>query len=226
MCIRDRFPADTQNGKDWAFLTTLKASGQDKNWTVAPIGGEMEPFQAEKWMQQQYEITLKALVDGHFSWIGPYCPALVEKQDKVYRDHCQELIQKMGYDFCLHTYHHKRTLRQGTPIQIFLTGANRGVAPFYYRWPVQLALLDHAGKILTAETDLDIRRWGPGEFKTLLSATTEKIPPGRYRLGIGVGDPRPQKPRLQVSNNQKLNQEHWQSISEIEITPKKGCIAA
>ena len=158
----DMFPADTQNGTDWAFLTKLKVSGQDKNWAVAPIGGEMEPFQAEKWMLQEYGVTLKNLLDGHFSWIGPYCPALIETQDNGFLSNSAELLRRMGYDFQILTYQHKRVVSQGEPLQLFLIGANHGVAPFYYPWSVELALIDASGKIVTTKTDLDIRRWRPG----------------------------------------------------------------
>jgi hypothetical protein len=214
----DLFPADTQNGKDWAFLTTLKASGQDKNWKVAPIGGEMEPFQAKKWMVHQYGNTRKALLNGHFSWVGPYCPALVEISDKGYLDHCKELIQRMGYDFQIRTYKHNKTIKQGDPLRLFLTGANQGIAPFYYKWPVRLVLIDGDGKTVTTETDLDIRRWGPGEFKTLLTASSNNLSPGLYRLGIGVIDPWTKKPRLQFSSKMGLHKDGWQIFSNLEIT--------
>ena len=214
----DMFPADTQNGKDWAFLTKLKVSGQDKNWMVAPIGGEMEPFQAEKWMTLQYGNTLKALLNGHFSWVGPYCPALVKTLDKQYLDNSKKLIQRMGYDFYIHTYEHTKKLKQGEPLQLFLSGANQGIAPFYYKWPVQLALINARGEIATTQTDLDIRRWVPGEFKTLITAPSKNLSPGLYRLGIGVIDPWSKQPRLQFSNKMELHKDGWQILSHLEIT--------
>ena len=214
----DMFPADTQNGEDWAFLTKLKVSGQDKNWAIAPIGGEMEPFQAEKWMLHEYGVTLKNLLDGHFSWVGPYCPALVETDDSGFIGNSEELIRRMGYDFRILTYQHYKVVKKGDPLQLYLIGANHGVAPFYYRWPVQLALIDVDGNIVTTETDLDIRRWRPGEFRTLLTAPTQNIPPGLYRLAIGVIDPWTKKPRLQFSSKMELHKDGWQIFSGIEIT--------
>ena len=214
----DMFPADTQNGKDWAFLTTLKASGQDKNWMVAPVGGEMEPFQSEKWMLPEYGNTQKALRNGHFSWIGPYCPALVETKSQAYLNNCKELLQEMGYDFRILTYEHKRTIKQGDPLQLSLTGKNQGIAPFYYKWPVYLAFINTDGTIATTETDLDIRLWRPGEFKTLMTASSQNLPPGLYRLGIGVIDPWTQKPRLKFSNKMELHKDGWQIFSHLEIT--------
>ena len=213
----DMFPADTQNGKDWSFLTTLKASGRDGNWKVAPIGGEMETFHAQKWMLPQYENTLKALLDGHFTWIGPYCPAIVETPGERYLDHCKELVQRMGYDFHIRTYQHKKTIKQGDLIHLRLTGANEGIAPFYYKWPVRLALIDAHGKVVTTDTDLDIRRWGPGEFKTLLTAPSRNLPAGLYRLGIGVIDPWTKKPRLQFSSKMEMHEDGWQIFSNLEI---------
>lgn len=214
----DMFPADTQNAKDWSFLNKLKASGQDENWKVAPMGGEMETFQAQKWMLPQYQHTLKALLDGHFTWVGPYCPAIVETTEREYLNHCQELVQRMGYDFHIRTYQHEKTIKQGDPVELLLTGANQGVAPFYYKWPVRLALIDAQGEIVTTDTDLDIRCWEPGEFKTLLTAPSSNLSPGIYRLGIGVIDPWTKKPRLQFSSQMELHEEGWQIFSHLEIS--------
>jgi len=214
----DMFPADTQNGKDWGFLAQLKTSGQDKNWKVAPIGGEMEPFQAKKWMFGQYGTTLKALREGHFTWVGPYCPALEDTQDSGFIDNSKELLRQMGYDFHIHAYKHKQKVLQGNPLQVSLIGKNRGVAPFYYQWPVHLALIDTAGIVISTKTDLDIRSWKPGEFQTLLTAPSDNIPPGLYRLAIGIIDPWTKKPRLQFSSKMKMHKEGWQIFSSLEIT--------
>jgi hypothetical protein len=124
----------------------------------------------------------------------------------------------MGYDFRILTYQHYKVVKKGDPLQLYLIGANHGVAPFYYRWPVQLALIDVDGNIVTTETDLDIRRWRPGEFRTLLTAPTQNIPPGLYRLAIGVIDPWTKKPRLQFSSKMELHKDGWQIFSGIEIT--------
>ena len=112
---------------------------------------------------------------------------------------------------------HKKTIKQGDLIHLRLTGANEGIAPFYYKWPVRLALIDAHGKVVTTDTDLDIRRWGPGEFKTLLTAPSRNLPAGLYRLGIGVIDPWTKKPRLQFSSKMEMHEDGWQIFSNLEI---------
>ncbi len=124
----------------------------------------------------------------------------------------------MGYDFHIRTYQHEKTVKQGDPIELLLTGSNQGIAPFYYKWPVRLALIDAQGKIVTTDTDLDIRRWEPGEFKTLLTASSRNLSPGIYRLGIGVIDPWTKRPRLQFSSQMELHEDGWQIFSNLEIS--------
>jgi hypothetical protein len=79
-------------------------------------------------------------------------------------------------------------------------------------------LINTDGKIAMTETDLDIRLWRPGEFKTLMTAPSQNLPPGLYRLGIGVIDPWTQKPRLKFSNKMELHKDGWQIFSHLEIT--------
>jgi hypothetical protein len=63
-----------------------------------------------------------------------------------------EAVRIMGYDLHVSAAYFKPTasghLTAGVTIE------NRGVAPFYYRWPVQLGLRDQNGKL--------VRQWGTG----------------------------------------------------------------
>ena len=72
----DMFPEDTDNGQDWSFLAGLRATGRTDNWKQAVIGGEMVPNQARRWLGRDSRTTMDMLQRAHFTWIGPYCPAL------------------------------------------------------------------------------------------------------------------------------------------------------
>ena len=71
----DMFPEDTDNGQDWSFLAGLRRAGRSDNWELAAIGGEMVPFQAKRWLGEGYEQSAGMVERGHFTWVGPYCPA-------------------------------------------------------------------------------------------------------------------------------------------------------
>ncbi len=36
---------------------------------------------------------------SHFTWVGPYCPALVKPKDDIFLKPSEELVRKLGYEF-------------------------------------------------------------------------------------------------------------------------------
>ena len=86
----------------------------------------------------------------------------------------QELVRRMGYQFRL-----TQLTRQDK--RLTLQGVNEGVAPFYYPWPVELTVLDAAGRVLkTKVLPVDIRTWLPGSFS--LAVDLAGLPVDRDRL--------------------------------------------
>lgn len=72
----DMFPEDTDNAMDWGFLAGLRREQRMENWQVAVVGGEMVPGKAGQWLGQDFDTTWTMLNRAHFTWVGPYCPAL------------------------------------------------------------------------------------------------------------------------------------------------------
>ena len=86
----DLFPEDTLAGVSWHFPPRMVRGGTDRNWQVAPIGGEMVPRAAEKWLGEGWETTQQAVRDGHFSWIDPTTLLLSQHQTRTLlpEDYC------------------------------------------------------------------------------------------------------------------------------------------
>lgn len=212
----DMFPQDTDNGKDWSFLADLRKTNRIENWKVAVVGGEMVPGKATKWLGSDYQITLTMLERAHFSWVGPYCPALEKPKDTKFHLRCGELVRKMGYEFQLTEIAHPKIVTLMQPARITLKGRNQGVAPFYYPWPVEWALIDSAGKVAgTFKTNWEIRSWKPGTFSEETNLTLD-VPPGEYQLAIGIRDPWTKQPRIRFANDLKVFN-GWTVVSRIEV---------
>lgn len=214
----DMFPEDTDNGKDWSFLAGLRAAGRTANWEQAVIGGEMVPGKAKQWLGTDFDRTLAMLNRSHFTWVGPYCPALDRTKSDVFRQRSQELVRKMGYEFQIDEAAHPATVQAKQPAQYSMSGQNLGVAPFYYPWSVEWALLDSSGALVQSQqVPWDIRTWKPGKFKE-----TEKIafdvPPGSYSLAIGIRDPWQDRPAIRFANELPVVK-GWTVLSQIEVTP-------
>jgi hypothetical protein len=212
----DLFPEDTDGPESWKFLPLMREARRTENWKRAVIGGEMDPNQAPKWLGAQYSRTMKMTDETHFTWVGPYCPALQQQPDREFTARAAALVQKMGYQFALKEIRHPAAIAKGGKLTFSLTGENQGVAPFYYRWQVELALLDSQGGLVEkVPLDWDVRRWLPGKFQADAErAVTAK--PGKYQLAIGIRDPWTDRPAIKFANDLPRH-DGWTIVSRIEV---------
>ena len=215
----DMFPADTDNGQDWSFLAGLKRSARDLNWQRAAIGGEMEPFRARHWLGKGAEETSKVIDGVHFSWIGPYCPALDDSRSPEFRSASEAIVRKMGYQFRLTEVRHEAEVKSGDPLVGFkIKGVNEGVAPFYYPWSFELALIDQAGRIAHRQVlRCNLGNWLPGPFEHEQWAVM-KASPGRYKLALGVIDPWTGRPAIRFANDLPVH-DGWTVFSTVVLRP-------
>jgi len=213
----DMIPSDSDGPEDWKFLPMMRRSHRMENWQVAAIGGEMEPRAATRWLGPDYATTRAAIENMHLTWIGPYSPAIESNATPAFLATSQEMVRHMGYQYCLQRLSVRPVARAGARLPITLTGENQGVAPFYYPWPVRLALLDRNGKpAQTIDTPADIRKWLPGSFQ-LRAALPVHVPPGKYRLALGIIDPWQNRPAIAFAN--ALPQVNgWTTLTTIEVT--------
>lgn len=214
----DMFPEDTDNGKDWSFLAVLRKSGRSDNWKVATIGGEMVPHQAKAWLGEGFEQTSEMVRRGHFSWIGPYGPALEKPTPPRFVEQSEKLIREMGYQFRLTEIRHSPQVASTGALSITIRGINEGVAPFSYPWTVELALIDREGKLVQRMPVLsDVRTWLPGPFDVEGTVRID-APPGLYRLALGIRDPWTDRPAIAFAN--KLpRQDGWTLMSSVKLKP-------
>ncbi len=212
----DMFPEDTDNGQDWSFLATIRRSGRSENWTRAAIGGEMVPLGAKTWLGDHYAQTLKMIERGHFSWIGPYGPPLELAPTAEFKTRSAALVRHLGYQFTLKEIRHPASLKASDRLALTIVGENEGVAPFYYPWSVEVALIDLKGAVKARlPLPVDVRTWRPGSFR-VNEVVTMQAPPGRYRLGLGIIDPGTGRPAIAFANALP-RLEGWTILSTINV---------
>ncbi|MGV3616473.1 MAG: DUF4832 domain-containing protein [Fimbriimonas sp.] len=196
----DMFPEDTDGKEDWMFLPRLRAAGRQEAWKTVPFGGEMVPHAAKRFLGAEFATTMRRLEDSHFSWVGPYSPAIAGLTDPAHRRNAEAMVRRMGYEYRLDEIRLPTFLLKSRPLEIEVKGENQGVAPFYYPWPVEMALKDQRGRIVkTWKVDADIRTWlpGPFRFKTRIQVALKT---GRYELLLGIRDPWTKKPAIGFAN--------------------------
>jgi hypothetical protein len=212
----DLFPQDTDNGHDWSFLAGFRRAGRTLNWQQAAIGGEMVPGQASVWLGKNFDQTVKIVESGHFSWIGPYCPALGRFTSPEFKANSESLVRRMGYQFCLKEIRHTAIVTRGGTLEVTIRGENEGVAPFYYPWPVELVLLDEADTVAARfPLDCDVRTWRPGPFQ-IGGRFDVNLSAGHYQLALGILDPWTSKPAIYFANKLSASP-GWTVLSEVLV---------
>lgn len=197
----DMFPEDTDGKEDWMFLPRLRAAGRQEAWKTVPFGGEMVPHAAKRLLSDGFAMTMKRLEEAHFSWVGPYSPAIAGITEPSLVAKSQAMVRRMGYEYRLDEIRLPGKLRQGEALEVEVRGRNQGVAPFYYPWPVEMALKDGEGRIAQRWTvSSDIRTWIPGAFR-FTSRAKVSVKPGRHEVMLGIRDPWSKKPAIGFAND-------------------------
>ena len=216
----DMFPEDTDNGEDWSFLARMRRSGHADSWKQNVVGGEMVPHAAGKWIGPQWAYTQEMLKRSHFSWIGPYGPALDAKVSREHQARSDVLVRKMGYQFRLLEIRLSKQVVADKDASVVIQGINEGVAPFYYPWPVKLAWLDGQGNwISEIKLQEDIRKWLPGIFELKVSVPV----PSKsdvYQLGLAVIDPWTKKPAILFANKM-TSRNGWVILGNIAVIARR-----
>lgn len=130
--------ATLDTGKEddsWFFEPSLKSAGATEKWKTQPIGGELRP---ELWKQsftanrhKKDQGFVKCVERVHATWLMD--TSLFDEEyllDAKRKANALKEVARLGYE--LHISHAE--WKDG---QLSLTVENRGVAPFYYNWPVK-----------------------------------------------------------------------------------------
>ena len=169
----------------WFYMAILKAAGPDaiEKWKTHPIGGEIRPeawgrvFDENPGMEkiQDFRTCVEAT---HATWLmdsGMFRKGAPESR----RKRAEEEVRRMGYVFQIPavTLEQKGAAAWSVKIEV----VNRGVAPFYFDWPLELALRASDG---TLSAPLPF----PGTLKGLLPGAAARVWEGQLpTAGLGSG---------------------------------------
>jgi hypothetical protein len=141
--------------------------------------------------------TLRQTRVSHTTWLGPSSPAHYVKGKDINESqqaNIDLMHNTMGYRFVLESVSHENKVDIGEKLNLSFNWNNKGVAPFYFKWPLAVALEDNQGNIVKDSIQrlesVDIRTWLPGRHHLNVNySRTEKLKPGRYKLLIAIVDP-------------------------------------
>lgn len=196
----DYFISNINNGYH-DYLADITQPPMPDFWKYAPSGGEIaNPPGMVCFEKDQINTTLKQIKDSHTSWLGPSCPAY-DALGAELQDNYDLMLKTMGYRFVLHSAKHPRKVKAGNAFPIKMVWENKGVAPFYYAWPLELSLSDADSKIIYKATlPEDIRSWLPGkkEVEASLELPSD-LKPGSYGICVAILDPDTGRPAIELA---------------------------
>ncbi|KRE40964.1 DUF4832 domain-containing protein [Paenibacillus sp. Soil724D2] len=185
-----------------SWLTEEKMPAMPEHWIYAPSGGEFAYSEDEnKYIANNaIDETIAQARESHTTWLGPNLPSFKSYKGK-YQGNVERLLNTMGYRYVLKTETHQTKVKPNEKLVVNMVMENKGVAPFYFNWPLELSLADAEGKIVHRESvQVDIRSWLPGIQKSTLSLKIPAtIPIGKYTLCVGIIDPESGNPGIELA---------------------------
>ena len=131
-------------------------------WKIQP--GATPTISVSEPVHREFLInSIRWLHGTQLRWIAAY-----DQNDPAARAGAEELQRVMGYRFILEEVEFNSSLKENR-LEVGFVVRNAGSAPFYYDWPVEVALLDPDTREVVwndAFSDVDIRTWAPGRHWT------------------------------------------------------------
>ena len=210
--------------ESWFFQAAMKAAGPaalDK-WKTHPIGGEIRPeawgivFDVAPGAKKVQDFH--ACVDAtHVTWLMD-SGLFQRKPDAERVQRARTEVRRMGYEFHVPAVTLVPPTNATLAVQVEVE--NRGVAPFYYDWPVEIGLLDDNGRVLRSVTSAaKITGLLPGDQPRVWSEKLDlrNIKPGAYHLALRIPNPLPKGPPMRFANQtQDQHAPGWLTLAPVE----------
>ena len=167
----DSFAVSTLPTVDWHFLSQMNKNGLGDRWKTESIGGEIQPpiqqcvFEGPGSCKDTVaEDFNEAVKSSHVTWLMNQ-QAYTTGYTGTELNNALAAHASLGYDFAA-TESRIQNTNSTTTVSLKIT--NRGVAPFYYNWPVEFSILDANGTaVATQKVDANLPSLLPGQTTEL-----------------------------------------------------------
>jgi hypothetical protein len=185
----------------------LAASAMPDFWKYSFSGGEFAEGNPEKWLADGAIMeSLRQIRESHTSWLGPSAPGDVPAGSGLQRN-LDAMHNAMGYRFVLEAAKFSASALPGDNVDVTMLWNNKGVAPFYFDWPLELRLVDEHGDVAAASVleNADLRSWLPGRSEvTGALAIPAGLASGDYALAVAILDPETEAAGILLANEDRL----------------------
>jgi len=195
----------TKEENDWYLesLNRIDPTLNDRVWKTAIITGEFcgSDWGAIQGTTVRFDLNYDFIQKTHWSFIGSAGGA-IQPQSEEHKKNLDKLWKKLGYRFVLRKVDHESSIEKGNNLAVQIQVENKGVAPFYFEWPLVFYLIDSEGKVaLQKKLDVDIREWLPGTVRCDASVyILDDLSPGLYDVKLAIHDPDTGAPGVMFAN--------------------------
>jgi hypothetical protein len=204
----------TEDSNDWYLesLNGIDPTLNDTVWKEAIITGEFcgGAQGAVDGTTLRFELNFEFVKKTHWSFIGPAGGA-IPPQSEEHRENLDKLHKTLGYRFVLRKVDHVSTVQRGGNLSVQIQVENKGIAPFYFPWPLVFYLVSSADSAaLETDTGVDIRGWFPGiHTETVTIPIPQEIEAEEYDVKLAIHDPQNDEPGVLFANTRRDNKDRY-----------------
>lgn len=220
----DSFAYQTLGPTNWYFWPKIASAMLTNVWRDRCIGGEVIPtIQSCMWDSpscvpagQEYDSCVDST---HASWL--LNQRTFDGLSGTSLDRALAGARRLGYEFNIETAS-IGSMRVGSGLDVSIQIRNTGVAPFYYKWAIELGALNSSGMVTSWPTSWDLRSIAPGmsSMKWQYTQASHGLAAGNYVLLLRVSNPMLGGQPIRFANvNQDKHLSGWMTIGEFTVSP-------
>jgi hypothetical protein len=189
--------------------------------------------------------VIRELHCSGLGWISSYMSINPEYKDIVKIDslnaNASTMQNEFGYRFLLSEFTCQTRTEPGNILDFSFKVTNTASAPFYYKWPVAVVLIDETTRQIKEKiiiSDIDITKWLPGDkynytsrsyqtpavTHTIIGSATipGNLPKGKYLIGISILEPNSKSPGIFFAIENFFKESQSQPLARIGISRNAG----
>lgn len=218
-CLGDLgFFSDTWNHMDDMYKQHVQQAGAESAWEHGPVAWESCGVMQD-WVDKGYDVhdIFAYALEMHGSFLNNKSSTL--PAGAQYRAEVEWLIESLGYRLLLRSLTHPKQVKAGDVMPVTMTWENKGVAPPYHPFGLQIRLtppVASGADPVTLEIQTDVRTWLPGQ-----SHVNEFLPlpasmnAGTWGLAVGITGT-PGIPMLNLAIEGR-DADGWYPVSDVEV---------
>ena len=184
--------------------------------------------------------VIRELHCSGLGWISSYLEINAEYQSIVKVDSLKAnasiMQNEFGYRFLLSEFTSQVHVEPGSKLDFSFKVTNTASAPFYYKWPVAVVLIDETTRLIKEKIiipNIDITKWLPGDkynyttrtyqspavTHTISSSATipGNLPKGNYLVGISILEPNSKSPGIFFAVENFFKESQTQPLARIGV---------